>query len=158
MPRTKPIYVLRNDLRDELTATMAKALGAQGKAMTDDILTKIEEKVVAKYPYTIEEIKGFMPKVILTVDEIVAAATAIGLGIDEPIVIQGDDDTMTGKRRGDIIVTSKVGDKERTSVIRTTDGSNMHDQGAVTIFRPELTYTRKSETTNDLVDDILKGI
>lgn len=163
----KSIRTLRNDLRTSLKAELAKKV-----VLTPEIEAKVETKVIEKYPYQIDELNGYRTEVILTYEEIVAAATAVGLidpllgqsalngltdkdggFVEKPLFENGQGEASA--RKGDVTAMSPVGDTVRTSVVRKTSGTDWVKFGAVFLYRP--LHERENKEQKSMVDDILGG-
>lgn len=163
----KSIRTLRNDLRTSLKAELAKKV-----VLTPEIEAKVETKVIEKYPYQIDELNGYKTEVILTYEEIVAAAVAIGLidtnhgqmavnnltndkgGFVEPPLAENGQGEPS-RRAGDVTAMSPVADTARTSVVRRTSGTDWVKFGAVFLYRP--LHERENKEQKSMVDDILGG-
>lgn len=161
----KSIRTLRNDLRTNLKAELATKV-----VLTPEIEAKVETKVIEKYPYQIDELNGYRTEVILTYEEIVAAAAAIGiidplLGqsvlnnitdtgfVEKPLFENGQGEPSA--RKGDITALSPIGDGARSSVVRRTSGTDWVKFGAVFLYRP--LHERENKEQKSMVDDILGG-
>lgn len=147
----KSLATIRQELKNQLIVTLAK----QGVIITPDLEAKIDAKVLTQHPYQADELPGFRTAVVLTRQEVIAAAVALGLidRTDDTFVMP--EDSTYGKRAGDVQTTSQVDGKPRESVIRTTKDTEMEKYGVLYLFRPA--HERTDKTTENLINDILEG-
>lgn len=150
----KSLTTVRDDMKINLLAELAKKV-----VITPEIEAKVWAKVLTMHPYQADELEGFRTEVILTMEEIKAAAVAVGLiapDDDTHLLTRGDDTVgHCGIREGDVQVISTVGEgKARSSVARKTNGTDWYQFGAVFLYRPK--FERTNSKTDSMVDDILK--
>lgn len=150
----KSIATTRSELQRDLLAELARKT-----VITPEIEEKVWAKVLTVHPYGLGELEGFVTKVVLTKDEVVAAAIALGIiGEDDAhgvTVYVMPEDSINGKRKGDVQCISTVDDKHRESTIRSTKGTEMEKYGSLLMFRPM--HERTNDKTKSMADEILEG-
>lgn len=152
MPKIN-ITTQRTNLINDLIVGLAK----RGGQLTEDKERTIIEMAYQKFPQAGHEApQNYIAKVVLTKEEIIAAAKLMGLTVTDSADVTEvknpncHDLTMPG----DLQATSMVGDNIRTSIIRKSAGTDWHKSGDVILYRP----AGKANSAEAKIDDMLKEL